>query len=51
MRAALGDIGLQRLAVVYPGGTRFHLAAQVEAVPLDELARPGSLFPETRERG
>jgi uncharacterized protein len=44
IRIALEDLGLQRVAVVYPGSTRFVMADRVEAVPLAALARPGSLF-------
>ncbi len=46
IRIALGDLGLERVAVVYPGTKRFPLAERVEAVPLDSLAEPGRLFGE-----
>jgi predicted AAA+ superfamily ATPase len=46
IRIALGDLGLERVAVVYPGAKRFALADRVEAVPLDSLAHPGGLFAE-----
>jgi hypothetical protein len=36
--------GVRVPAVVYPGAKRFSLANRVEAVPLDTLADPGSLF-------
>jgi len=34
MRIALADLGLERIAVIYPGRQRFRLHNQVEAVPL-----------------
>ena len=46
IRIALTDLGLERVAVVYPGSKRYPLADRVEAVPLAALAEPGSLFPE-----
>lgn len=45
VRIALADLGLERVAVVYPGERRYPLAERVEAVPVGELARPGLLFP------
>ncbi len=48
IRIAVADLGLARVAVVYPGETRFELAPRVEAVPLAELARPGGLFARAR---
>lgn len=47
MRIALEDLGLERIAVVYPGTRRYALADRVEAVPLATLARPGRLFGES----
>jgi hypothetical protein len=44
VRIALSDLGLKRVAVVYPGTRRFPLADQVEAVPLADLGRGGRLF-------
>jgi predicted AAA+ superfamily ATPase len=44
IRNALSDLGLERVAVVYPGTRRFPLAERVEAVPLHTLATPGRLF-------
>ena len=44
IRIALADLGLERVAVVVPGGKRVPLADRVEAVPLAALAEPGSLF-------
>jgi predicted AAA+ superfamily ATPase len=45
IRIAIDDLGLERVAVVYPGSRRFALDDRVEAVPLETLARPGRLFP------
>ena len=46
MRIALDDLGLERVAVVYPGTKRFLLAEQVEAVPLEALVHGvNGLFP------
>ena len=39
IRIALSDLGLTRLAVVYPGTRRYPLEERVEAVPLSTLAR------------
>ncbi len=44
IRIAQEDLGLTRVAVVHPGVKRYPLSEAVEAVPLSELARPGSLF-------
>lgn len=44
IRTALTDLGLEHVAVVYPGNRRYRIADRVEAVPLTALARPGSLF-------
>ena len=49
IRIALADLGLERVAVVYPGSKRYALADRVEAVPLAALAEPGGLFPESGE--
>ena len=38
IRIALAELGLDRVAVVYPGEQRFPLAEKVEAVPLQDLA-------------
>lgn len=43
---ALADLGLERVAVVYPGHRRYALGERVEAVPLADLAEPGGLFGE-----
>jgi predicted AAA+ superfamily ATPase len=47
MRIALEDLGLERIAVIYPGTRRYALADRVEAVPLATLAAPGRLFGES----
>jgi hypothetical protein len=44
IRAALVDLGLARIAVVYPGTKRYPIAEDVEAVPVADLANPGTLF-------
>lgn len=49
IRIALGDLGLERVAVVYPGAKRYLLSDSVEAVPLSALAAPGSLFQGGRQ--
>ena len=46
IRVALEDLGLERVAVVYPGAQRYGMAERVEAVPLVSLAKPGDLFEE-----
>jgi predicted AAA+ superfamily ATPase len=46
IRIAFEDLGLERVAMVYPGVKRYPLSESVEAVPLHELGDdPGSLFP------
>jgi predicted AAA+ superfamily ATPase len=45
IRIALEDLGLSRVAVLYPGSRRFPIAARVEAVPLTAIAS-GSIFRE-----
>jgi predicted AAA+ superfamily ATPase len=47
IRIALEDLGLERVAVVHPGGRRYPIADRVEAVPLGALAEPGGLFAES----
>ncbi len=44
IRIARADLGLARVAVVYPGAKRYPLGEGVEAVPVDALAEPGALF-------
>jgi uncharacterized protein len=46
IRIALADLGLERVAVVYPGPKRYALTDRVEAVPLSELSTPEALFGE-----
>ena len=46
IRIAIGDLGLERVAVIYPGGTRYALGDRVEAVPLADVAARGRLFAE-----
>ena len=41
MRIAMEDLSLERLAVLYPGDTRYALERRVEAVPLTDLATHG----------
>lgn len=44
IRTAIDDLGLERVAVVYPGSKRYALADRVEVVPLASLALAGRLF-------
>ena len=44
MRISLEDLGLERIAVLYPGSRRYALGDRVEAVPLATLGTPGQLF-------
>lgn len=44
IRIALDDLGLERVAIVYPGAKRYPLGERAEAVPLATLAEPGRLF-------
>ena len=44
IRIALADLGLERVAVVYPGPKRYPLADKVEAVPLHTLGNGGRIF-------
>lgn len=44
IRIALEDLGLERIAVIYPGNKRFPLSVNVEAIPLDELGQGQQLF-------
>jgi uncharacterized protein len=48
LRIAKDDLGLDRVAVVYPGDKRYPLADRVEAVPLATLAHPEGVFGEAR---
>jgi len=44
IRIALEDLGLERIAVIYPGNKRFPLAENVDAIPLEELGQRRQLF-------
>ena len=44
IRIALDDLGLERVAIVYPGAKCYPLGDPVEVVPLAALAEPGTLF-------
>ncbi|WP_342347857.1 ATP-binding protein [uncultured Nitrospira sp.] len=44
IRISLEDLGLERVAVIYPGNKRFPLSENVEAIPLDELGQGQPLF-------
>ena len=44
IRNALSDLGLVRVAVVYPGAQRFPISERVEAVPLKALSDGEPLF-------
>ena len=44
IRIALEDLGLQKVAVLYPGTRRYSLSAKVDVVPLRTLAGDGSIF-------
>ncbi len=44
IRSAFDDLDLERVAILYPGGQRYPLGERVEAVPVADLANPGSLF-------
>ncbi len=44
IRIALEDLGLERVAIIYPGNKRFSLSKKVEAVPLEELGQGHPLF-------
>lgn len=46
IRNALNDLGLARVAVLYPGAKRFPIAERVEAVPLATIAAGMPLFAE-----
>ncbi len=44
VRIAMEDIGLSRVAILYPGTKRFTIAEKVEAVPIHTLAKSESIF-------
>lgn len=47
IQIALDDLGLERLAVIYPGSKRYPLSERVETVPVAELGRGMNLFQGT----
>ena len=47
IRNALADVGLARVAILYPGAQRAPLSDRVELVPLSSLGRGEPLFPES----
>jgi hypothetical protein len=49
IRIARTDLELERVAVVYPGGRRYALSDDVEAVPLDALANGEPLFSDSAD--
>ena len=46
IRIAIEDLGLARVAIIYPGSQRCPLSDRVETVPLVALTEPGQLFAE-----
>lgn len=44
IRTAIEDLGLERVAIIYPGSKRFAIHDRAEVVPLASLAEPGRLF-------
>jgi hypothetical protein len=44
IRIAHADLGLERIAVIYPGNKRFPLSDNVEAISLEELGQGQQLF-------
>jgi hypothetical protein len=44
IRIALEDLGIERIAVIYPGNKRFPLSDNVEVIPLDDLGQGQQLF-------
>lgn len=46
IRISLESLGLERIAVVYPGTTRYPIDDRVDVVPLEELSERGTLFNE-----
>ncbi len=44
IRHALEDLGLEKVAVIYPGDRRYPIADRVEAIPLVQLADSRDLF-------
>lgn len=48
IRTAIQDLGIERVAVLYPGSRRYAMADGVEAVPLASVAGPGGIFQDLR---
>ena len=44
IRTAIEDLGLEQVAIIYPGSKRFALHDRAEVVPLKSLAERGRLF-------
>jgi hypothetical protein len=44
IRIAIQDLGMSKVAVLYPGTKRFPISESVEAVPVQDLAGGASLF-------
>jgi len=44
IRNGLADLGLAKVAILYPGNRRFPLSDQVEAVPVSSLATGAPVF-------
>jgi hypothetical protein len=44
IRIALEDLGLEHIAVIYPGNKRFPLSDNVDAIPIEELGQKRQLF-------
>ena len=44
IRNALAEVGVAKVAIVYPGHQRFSLSDRVEVVPLSALGRGEALF-------
>jgi uncharacterized protein len=44
IRIALEDLGIERIALIYPGNKRFPLSDNVEVIPLDDLGQGQQLF-------
>jgi predicted AAA+ superfamily ATPase len=44
IRIALEDLGLERIAVIYPSNKRFPLSDNMEGIPLDDLGQGQRLF-------
>ncbi|HYM60120.1 MAG TPA: DUF4143 domain-containing protein, partial [Thermoanaerobaculia bacterium] len=51
LRIALDDLGLERIAVIYPGSQRYALTDRIEVVPMTAVVQgmPG-IFPQRRKR-